>query len=76
MNKEEVTRLAKVEQKVDDAMSMIKANTQEQRQDFDRIFEKLDNLDNQFASKWVEKLVIGILISIIAAIGIGIIALI
>jgi hypothetical protein len=39
----------------------------EQRQDFDKVFNKLDNLDGKFASKWVEKVAVGSLISILTA---------
>ena len=52
------------------------SHIREQRQDFDKVFEKLDCLDKKFASKWVEKVSIGILISLLGAVTFAIIQVI
>lgn len=42
------------------------AHNEHQRQDFDKLYEKIDSLSDSFAGKWVEKVTIGILISVFA----------
>jgi len=58
-------RLAKLEQKVTDIDKKLDNHTLEQRQDFDKVFEKLDNLSGKFAGKWTEKVIIGTIIIIL-----------
>lgn len=67
MNIEEVTRMAKMEQKITDINGKLDNHIQEQREDFNKVFSKLDNLNNKFAGKWVEKLSMGILLALITA---------
>ena len=52
-------RLMKIETQIDDIKDTVKNHCQEQREDFDKVFRKLDELHNAFAGKWVEKVVIG-----------------
>jgi len=40
----------------------------EQRIDIKNILDKLDNLNSKFAGKWVEKVSVGVLISVIGGI--------
>ena len=61
-------RLAIMETKVTDIDNKLDNHICEQRQDFDKVLSKLDDLDKKFAGKWVEKVSIGLLISIFASI--------
>ena len=49
---------------------------EEQRKDFDKVFNKLDALEGKFANKWVEKVTIGIIGTVIAGIMLLVIQLI
>jgi len=64
MNKQEVAEMAQLKQKVTDLGDKVDNHIAEQRQDFDKVFEKLDDLHGKFAGKWVEKFSIGVMISV------------
>jgi len=66
MNQKEAVRLAKVEEKLDGFGKKLEDHVIEQRNDFNIVFKKLDALSGKFAGKWVEKVTVGVLISIIA----------
>ena len=66
-------RMAVIETEVKNINKSIDKHISDQRKDFDTVFKKLDKMGNQFAGKWVEKVSIGVLISIIAGIVIFII---
>ena len=71
MNRKDIEGLAMLKQKVTDISSNLEQHTLDQRQDFDKVFSKLDNLDGKFANKWVEKVIIvligGVAISLVTA---------
>ena len=75
MNTEEITRLAKVEQKLKDFGHKLDDHITEQRNDFNTVFKKLDALNGKFAGKWVEKVTVGVLIGIITGLIIYIITI-
>ena len=58
----------KVETQMTDIKESIEEHKIEQRQDFDKVLEKLDSLDGKFAGKWVEKIQIGIIVTVIGSI--------
>jgi hypothetical protein len=63
-------RLMKIETQIDDIKETMKNHCSEQREDFDKVLRKLDEMHNAFAGKWVEKVVISgalILLTIIMA---------
>ena len=53
-----VERMAKVETKIDD----IKSNVSEIKRIVEKQDDKFENLNKKFASKWVEKVLIGVII--------------
>ncbi len=66
----------RLETQVTGLQASIDEHKEEQREDFDKVFKKLDDLDGRFAGKWVEKIQIGVVITIIGAIVSAIIYLI
>jgi hypothetical protein len=69
INKLNITeRIVKMETKIENVSKKMDEHCSEQRQDFDRVFNKLDTLNNKFAGKWVEKIVVGLLVSIVLSI--------
>jgi len=68
MNKSEVAQMAQLKQKVTDLDDKIDIHITEQREDFNKVFEKLDALHGKFAGKWVEKFSVGVMISVAAGI--------
>jgi hypothetical protein len=52
-------RLMKIETQVEDIKETMKNHCEDQREDFDKVLRKLDEMHNAFAGKWVEKVVIG-----------------
>ena len=68
MNRQDIERLSNMEIEIKNMNHKIDEHCQNQRADFDKVFTKLDNLENKFAAKWVEKLSIGLLISVLASI--------
>ena len=61
-------RMAVIETEIKNINKSIDNHVKEQRIDFDAVFKKLDNLNGKFAGKWVEKVSIGVLITVIASI--------
>jgi len=61
-------RLMKLETQVTDIKSSLEEHKLEQRKDFDKLFTKLDGLDDKYSSKWVEKAVITIGVGLSTAI--------
>lgn len=61
-------RLMRLETQVTGIEVSIKEHKEEQRKDFDILFKKIDSLENRFASKWVEKVIVGVLITIISSV--------
>ena len=53
----------KIETQIEDIKGTMKTHCEQQREDFDKIFKKLDDLKESFAGKWVEKVVIGVVIA-------------
>ncbi len=68
-------RLMKVETEMKGIKKSLDEHKKEQREDFDLVFNKLDNLNGKFAGKWVEKIALGSLVTIIGGIAIGLIML-
>ena len=68
MNKKETAEMAQLKQKVTDLDDKLDTHVQDQREDFDKVFEKLDSLSGKFAGKWVETFSIGVMISVAAGI--------
>jgi len=67
MNRNEVERMAVMEQKVTDIGKSLDNHAKEQREDFKTISEKLDSLGSNFAGKWVEKVAIGSVATLVAS---------
>jgi len=61
-------RIVKVETKLEGLADKLDDHAIEQREDFKKIFDKLDKLGESFAGKWVEKIVLGLLVSIVLSI--------
>jgi predicted nucleic acid-binding Zn-ribbon protein len=65
-------RLMRLETNVDNINTSLNRHSIEQREDFDKVLKKLDNLDKRFAGKWTEKVLItivtGVAIAIIVAV--------
>jgi len=72
MNKKEVAEMAAMKQKLTGVDDKLDTHIIEQREDFERLFLKLDELNQTFAGKWVEKAAIDIIIGL----GVGIITLV
>ena len=60
-------RMAKIETQIVDIKEGLSQHVDEQRKDFDKVFNKLDEMHSAFAGKWVEKIVVGIIIMIIGS---------
>lgn len=60
--------MAKIETNIDNIKSNLQTHCDEQREDFQKISDKLDAMHNSFAGKWVEKVSVGVLITAIAGI--------
>jgi len=73
MNKDEREEFGMFKQKVDDINSKLDTHIVEQREDFNKLFVKIDNLKDDFASKWVEKLTLTVAITVFVTIIGGII---
>ena len=56
-------RLCIIETNVKNIDAKIDDHIDTQRKDFDRVFEMLENIDNKYAGKWVEKVSIGLIAS-------------
>ena len=56
MNKKEVAEMAAIKQNVIDIDKKLDNHIIEQREDFNKVFDKLDYLSGRFAGKWVEKI--------------------
>ena len=61
-------RLVRLETQVTDMKGSLDEHKLEQREDFDKLFTKIDALETKFAGKWVEKIQIGIIITVISSI--------
>ncbi len=68
MKTEERERLAVIETEIKGIKDSVKTHCDTQRIDFDKVFMKLDDMQENFAGKWVEKVSIGILITAISGI--------
>ena len=64
-------RMAKIEERLKNTNKQLKTHCDEQREDFDKVFTKIDDLqehmNKSFAGKWVEKITIGIIIVLVGA---------
>jgi len=58
-------RMAKIETEIGNLKTGLEKHITEQREDFNKVFNKLDDLHESFAGKWVEKVSIGLIIGII-----------
>ena len=76
MNRQDIERLSNLEVEIKNLDKQLSSHCKEQRKDFDKVFNKLDALDGKFASKWVEKVTIGIIGTVIAGIALLVIQLI
>lgn len=56
----------RLETQITDIKKDIATHTEHQRQDFEKLYKKLDTLNDNFAGKWVEKVSVGVLITVIA----------
>jgi len=67
VNKKEVAEMADLKRGFKDLEKKVDCHLIEQREDFDKVFRKLDHLQGKFAGKfagkWVEKVIIGIVIA-------------
>jgi len=61
-------RLVRLETQVTDMKGSLEEHKLEQRQDFDKLFMKIDSLENKFAGKYVEPMVKGILLTLISSV--------
>jgi len=68
MAKTVTERMAVIETRMQGINDTLKDHVEEQREDFKKVLEKLDNLDSKFAGKWVEKGIIVTICSVIAGI--------
>ena len=59
----QATRLVRVETKMEDISKKLDEHVLTQREDFQKVFKKLDDLHGSFAGKWVEKVIVGIIIT-------------
>lgn len=73
MTKTNGERMAVLETKVDNLDHKLDEHTCDQKADFKTMFDKIDALsikldcaDSRFAGKWVEKISVGILVTVIA----------
>ena len=76
MNRNDIERLSNLETEIKNLDKQLTKHCEEQRKDFDKVFDKLDSLDGKFANKWVEKVTIGIIGTVIAGIVLLVIQLI
>ncbi len=63
-------RLMKVETQITELKSDLKQHCGDQREDFDKVFKKLDSMSKSFAGKWVEKVIVGIIIILIGSVAV------
>ena len=61
-------RLMKVETQVIEIKDDLKQHTVDQREDFDKVFKKLDDMSKSYAGKWVEKVSVGLIIMILGSV--------
>jgi len=61
-------KMAKIETNLDNIKDSLEIHVQDQKEDFNHIMNKLDNMHNSFAGKWVEKVAIGSVLAILTAI--------
>jgi|GEM_PF-2965763 len=73
MTKSTGERMAVIETDIKNIKKSIEDHVDNQREDFDTVFKKLDALSGRFAGKWVENVSIGVLVSVVAGIAVGII---
>jgi len=76
MERQDIERLSNLEIEIKNLDKQLLNHCKEQRKDFDKVFDKLDSLDGKFANKWVEKVTIGIIGTVIAGIVLLVIQLI
>lgn len=57
-------RLMRVETKMENIEVKLDAQAKRNREDFQLVFDKIDGLRSRFAGKWVEKLVLGIVVAL------------
>ena len=64
-------RMAKIEERLKNTSEQLKTHCEGQRVDFDKVFSKIDDLQEHmsksFAGKWVEKITIGLIIVVVGA---------
>jgi len=73
MNKSEVAEMAEMKRGLKDLDRKVDTHIHEQREDFDKVFKKLDLLTNSFAGKWVERVTIGLMITVGGGVIVGVI---
>lgn len=56
-----------LKEKVNNIEGKIDDHIIEQRKDFEKVFDKLDSLNNKFAGKWVERVTAALLIAILGS---------
>ena len=62
-------RIIRVETKITSIEKSLEEHKNEQRADFDKVLAKLDRLENSFAGKWTEKIIVGVVLALIGIIG-------
>ena len=60
-------RIVAMETEVKNVNEVLKQHVEEQREDFQRLHDKLDDMKSSFAGKWVEKVLIGVVITVFGA---------
>jgi len=68
MTKATSERLAVIETEMTGIKESLNTHITEQRDDFNRVFRKLESLEKRYAGKWVEKISIGVLIMVSSSI--------
>lgn len=72
MEREDIERISNMEVEIKNINSRLEKHCNEQRKDFDKLYDKIDAMNedfkNNFAYKWVEKVVIGMTIAMITVI--------
>ena len=68
-------RMMKIETEVGIIKDSLKDHTDNQREDFDKLFKKIDNLDGKYSAKWVEKGIIALTLTTVGSIIVALISL-
>lgn len=68
-------RLVKIETHLEELKEKFDNHIEREDKRWDDLITKLDQQDNKFAGKWVEKVQVGVLITVLAGVMLGAIAL-